>query len=115
MANYNFGAACRKKGLDGVVPGEMLVDSVAQVLRRVYPEVTDSNEKWVRDEVEKFLAEEGEERTFPVLALNGPDGRIIAGITYSRVAEPEATADPTAEPDAAKPAADIGALAELPA
>ncbi|ORW32698.1 hypothetical protein AWC17_25155 [Mycobacterium nebraskense] len=89
MASYKFSIGrVHGKSLEGIVPGEILVDTVALALRDVYPDVLERREKWLRGAVAQFLVDDAEKIQYPVFWLQEDDNTILASMTVWRVVEP---------------------------
>lgn len=89
MASYKFCISrTHGKTVEGIVPGEILVDVVGLALRSVYPDVLERKEKWLRDAVAQFLIDDAEKTQYPLMCLHEDDRTILASMTVWRVVEP---------------------------
>ncbi|BBN50945.1 hypothetical protein JPH1_54200 (plasmid) [Mycobacterium avium subsp. hominissuis] len=107
MASYKFSIGrTHGKTLEGIVPGEILVDTVALALRSVYPDVLERKETWLRDAVARFLIADAEKTQYPVIWLQDDDRTVLASMTVWRVVEPVMSIPAVAEPVVEQASAD---------
>lgn len=86
MDSYRFVVGRNGRDLEGVVPGELLVDAVALALRDVYPEALPQREEWLRSQVTEYMTEDAVTPRYPVIFFQEDgDDTVSASITLSRV------------------------------
>lgn len=85
MDSYQFVVGRNGRDLEGVVPGEILVEAVALALRDVYQDVLPQREEWLRSQVREFMAKDAVTPRHPVMFFQDDDDTVSASVTLSRV------------------------------
>ncbi|MBN3459691.1 GntR family transcriptional regulator [Mycobacterium sp. DSM 3803] len=85
MDNYKFVVGRNGKELEGVVPGEILVDAVVLALRNLYPEAI-LPEEWLRAQITEHMAEDAVVPRYPIITFREEgNAKVSATIGLTRV------------------------------
>ncbi|CAA0126545.1 Uncharacterised protein [Mycolicibacterium vanbaalenii] len=87
MDTYKFSVGHNGNDLEGVVPGEILVDAVVLALRKVYPEAQLQSEEQLRSQIAEYMAKDAVVPRYPVILFQeeGGDNTVTASLTLSRL------------------------------
>ncbi len=83
-SRFEFDAGSRGKNLEGVAPGEILVEVVVVAVRHLYRELLPKTEEWLRCAVAEYVSEDAAERTFPLLMI-AEDDKVVASVRLVRI------------------------------
>lgn len=67
MDTYKFSVSRNGKQLEGIVPGEILIDAVVLALKDVYPEAIPQREQWLRSQIAQYIANDAVVPNHPVI------------------------------------------------
>lgn len=87
MDTYKFSVGHNGNDLEGVVPGEILVDAVVLALHKVYPEAELQSEERLRSQIAEYMAKDAVVPRYPVILFQeeGGDSTVTASLTLSRL------------------------------
>lgn len=86
MDSYKFTVSHNGRDLEGVVPGEILVEAVLLALQDVYPEALPQREESLRSWIAEFIARDAVTPSYPLMMFQeGDDNRVSGSVTVHRV------------------------------
>ena len=85
MDSYKFVVGRNGRDLEGVVPGELLIEAVALALRDLYPDVPPQREQLWRAQVAAFMAKDAVTPQYPVVFFQDVDNTVSASMTLCRI------------------------------
>lgn len=97
MDSYKFVVGRNGRDLEGVVPGELLVEAVVLAMREVYPDVLPRREEWLRGQVADFMAKDAVAPRHPVIFFQEDDDTVSASVTVSRISGTVPPLEPPAQ------------------
>lgn len=86
MDTYNFAVSRNGKTLEGIVPGEILVEAVVLAVRDIYPEAIPQREQSLRSQVADFIASDAIVPNYPVVIFQEEgDNTVTASLSLCRL------------------------------